>query len=266
MEETGGVHHLHGPGEQRPSHGVAGAGEVRQGRRILRLGPCNPAPASAGGGVLRRTGLQMPTEGLVVRRPSPRPSSRPSPSAPAPHRPPPCTVHTTPPASAAPTSSTPRASWPSARTAPGPTRSTSPVPAAATTASGTGSSGRPKICSFTCRCPACLWPQAGQRCALAWPPQTVAEVGRLRDDGPNATPSQVPADCSGGVRTVREDGRRTGSWPSEPTSRHADPSRDRLKAGRVRARDRQGRHPATRDETSSHGLRIASQRSSEARP
>ncbi|GAA5032617.1 hypothetical protein GCM10023335_75320 [Streptomyces siamensis] len=50
-------------------------------------------------------------------------------------------------------------------------------------------------------------------------PQAVSDlVGGLRDDGTDAGPAEMPADCTGGIRTIRQDGRRPGPGSVESAS------------------------------------------------
>lgn len=69
----------------------------------------------------------------------------------------------------------------------------------------------------------CLSVEAGRAASGATSPKTVTDlVGGLRDDGPNAASTQVPADRARRVGAIRQDGCWTGSWPSASASRNPD--------------------------------------------
>lgn len=71
----------------------------------------------------------------------------------------------------------------------------------------------------------CLSVEAGRAASGATSPKTVTDlVGGLRDDGPNAASTQVPADRARRVGAIRQDGflafrvrfAESGFWPSPP--------------------------------------------------
>ena len=58
-------------------------------------------------------------------------------------------------------------------------------------------------------------------------------VGGLRDDGPDAASTEVPANRAGIVCAIRQDGCWTGSWPPQSAARNPDSGHDRLEGRRV---------------------------------
>lgn len=80
----------------------------------------------------------------------------------------------------------------------------------------------------------CLGIEVGRATSFTASPETVADlISGLRNDGPDPSPAEIPADRAGRVRTVRKDDCRSGSRPPKSTSRNPDPGHDRLECRRV---------------------------------